>query len=63
MKYWIALVVGYYILEAGRHFVRQFSKWSVEDSSLPFTMQAVLVMVILGTCLCWPVMYIVGKRA
>lgn len=63
MKYVIALLVGYYLLEGGRHFVRQVGKWDTEDSKLPLTMQAILMFTILGTCLFWPFILLFHKKA
>ena len=61
MKYFIALIAGYYVLEAGRHLVRQIQKWNHEDSALPFIQRIGLSGVILLTAMFWPVMFYYGR--
>jgi hypothetical protein len=63
LKYLIALVAGYYVLEAGRHFVKQTSKWDAEERALPLPYKLVLWLIIIATCLAWPILVIVGKPA
>lgn len=61
MKYFIALVAGYYVLEAVRHFIRQVGKWDSDEQELPFIYKFMLWLVILFTCLAWPLMLLRGK--
>ena len=63
MKYFIALVAGYYVLEVIRHFVRQVSKLDQTDKELPLGYKVMIGGVIILTCLFWPVMLFKGRAA
>lgn len=64
MRYVLALVAGYYVLEALRHFVRQLSKWGAEERALHIGYRAMIFVLILLTCMFWPVMFFrVQRRA
>lgn len=61
MKYVLIVIFSYYLLEAGRHFIRQCNKWDPEDNELPFGFKVVLWITIFGTCVFWPYMYVKGN--
>jgi hypothetical protein len=63
LKYFVALVAGYYVLEALRHLVRQISKWDAEETALSLGYKVVLWGVILFTCVCWPLMFLKRRTA
>lgn len=63
MKYLIALVAGYYVLEAIRHFVRQVSKLDADDKQLPIGYKVMLCGIIILTCVFWPIMLFKGRAA
>lgn len=57
MKYILALLIGYYILEVIRHLQRQIARWDKGDSSLPIYYKLFLVILIGITAIFWPVFY------
>lgn len=61
-KILIALILGYYVLEVVRHCKTQYSKWDIQDSSLPRGYQVILIITIILTCIFWPVMLLKGWR-
>ena len=62
MKYILALLIGYYILEVIRHLHRQMSRWNKDDSSLPLRFRLFLVGLICTTAIFWPVLYLFRRR-
>ena len=55
------MVLGYYVLEIGRHAYKQYTKWDSEDNALPLGYRLMLWLLIAATCIFWPVMYVRGK--
>lgn len=62
MKYFLAIALSYYLVEAFRHLQRQISRWTASDSKLPFQMRIILASIVLLTAVFWPIMFIFRRQ-
>ena len=62
MKYFLAIALSYYLVEAFRHLQRQMTRWTAADSRLPFHMIAILARIVVLTVIFWPIMFLFRRR-